>query len=1094
MVRVEKPGVVKGPLVGRDLDMTYAQIASSIEKAALIAGKTPHNPEAKLRELVSPLWQEFLKKQQLTLAFEPRDEYVLANGTPDTVYNRLILEYKKPGTIKADNEKNRVVIAKVQGYIDDLAKKEGWKAERLLGVAFDGEMFLFIRKGRRWIVQNPVAVTSESVEYFLTNLVKLTGGLPLLPEYLIRDFAVGITAESAAVKAIKAFYNSAKKTEHPRARAFFEQWALQFSEVHGSLKTKKFDTDTHLRSYGFSKNEQASFDFLAFFFALDTYYAVLMKLLAYQVVGHYTLSGLVGLPLGHWEQLDSPSLLQKLREVEDGGVFRSLGIRNFLEGDLLSWYLDVWSDSIEGAVREITKRLNSYDPETMELFPDETRDILKKLYQFLVPKQIRHDLGEYYTPDWLAERCLDQVGYGPKERNLLKLRLLDPGCGSGTFLILAIKRAKEHANQKGVQPGETLNQITKNIVGFDLNPLAVISARTNYLLAVAELLKHKTGEFTIPIYLCDSICPPSAKQQPDLLEVEAGHYTISTSVGAFQFPSLLVKREHIQAVTPILEDAVKTNLSTDKLLARVESELGIDKLKTKKFEAVLGKTFHMLVELEAKGINGIWARVIKNAFAPLFVGEFDFVVGNPPWVNWEDLPPSYREQTKTLWREYGLFSLTGHEARLGGGKKDISMLMMYVAIDRYLKDKCKLCFVITQTLFKTQGAGDGFRRFRLGQNGAFFRIEQLDDLSELQPFEGATNRTSIVLCTKGERTKYPLPYLLWRKKEKGKIDVESRFDEVLDATLRRNLKAQPVGQSETSPWISAKPKALVAAKKVIGEADYTAYAGSCTWMNGVYWGRIAPSRKGFIRFANLCDEGKIKIPEVEEEIEATLVYPLLRGREVSRWHSAPEFSLIVSQNPEERTGYELKWMEKHVPKTLEYFKRFKSILIERSGYKKYLASEPFYSIYNVSEKTFALFKVVWKEQSSQFECAVVSSVAGKTVIPDHKLMLVPFHDGVEAHYVCALLNSTIARFIVLAYTISTQQSTHILENVRIPRYDANKDAHKDLARLSEECHGKAAAGIDVSDLEEHIDELAAGLWGLSKEELKDITESLEEMQ
>jgi SAM-dependent methyltransferase len=841
VVRVEKSGVVKGGLVGRDLDMMYAQIASSIQKAALIAGKTPHNPEAKLRELVSPLWEEFLKKQQLTLAFEPRDEYVLANGTPDTVYNRLVLEYKKPGIIKADNDKNRVVIAKVQGYIDDLAKKEGWETKRLLGVAFDGEMFLFVRKARRWIAQTPVPVTVESVEYFLTNLAKLTGGLPLLPEYLIRDFAVGVGTENAATYAIKAFYTSIKNTRHPKVRAFFDQWALQFAEVHGSLETKKFDTDAHLKLYGFSKSEQRDFNFLAFFFALDTYYAALMKLLAYQVVGHYTMSGLVGLPLANWQQLDAASLRERLSEIEEGGVFRSLGIRNFLEGDLLSWYLNIWNNEIETAFREIIKRLNGYDPQTMELFPDETRDILKKVYQFLVPKQIRHDLGEYYTPDWLAERCLDQVGYGPDEGNLLKKRVLDPGCGSGTFLILAIKRAREHAIRNRIEPAETLDHITKNIIGFDLNPLAVISARTNYLLAIAELLKHKKYDVTIPIYLCDSINPPSAEEQADLVDVEAGHYTASTSVGSFQFPEILGKKEYIQAITPLLEDGVKTGLSTEKLLSRVETELKIEKIERKNFGRTLGETYEKLVHLEEKGINGIWARIIKNAFAPLFVGEFDFVVGNPPWVNWEDLPPSYREQTKTLWQEYGLFSLTGHEARLGGGKKDISMLMMYVAIDRYLKDKCKLCFVITQTLFKTQGAGDGFRRFRLGQNAAFFRIQQLDDLSELQPFEGATNRTSIVLCTKGERTKYPLPYLLWKKKEKGRIDVESRFDEVLDATLRRNLKAQPVGQSETSPWISAKPKALVAAKKVIGESDYTAYAGSCTWMNGVYWGRSAPS-------------------------------------------------------------------------------------------------------------------------------------------------------------------------------------------------------------------------------------------------------------
>jgi len=1075
---------------------SYADIVKRIKEAVPEAASTANHPEAKLRELIAPLWDGYLRSKQINLNFQARDERQLANGRADTVFNRLILEYKKPGAIKSNNDKNRQLIAQVKGYIEDLAKKEGWKEKRLLGVAFDGLSFLYIRKVRRWIVEDPIPVSEKSVEYFFLTLEKLTGKIALIPENLIRDFAVGAgSLNYIASNSIKAFYFALTKNVDPKVEVFFKQWALQFAEVHGTIENKKFDAETLFKSYGFKKEEQRDFNFLSFFFALDTYYGLLMKLLAFQVVGFYTLKNVAGLPLADWEKLDSAILKEKLTELEEGGIFRSLGIRNFLEGDLLSWYLNDWNDPIEKAIRGIVERLNQYDLETMELVPDETRDILKKLYQFLVPKQIRHDLGEFYTPDWLAERTLNQVGYGVKEKDLLKKRLLDPGCGSGTFNILAIKRAKEHARLYGISPAETLELITKNIVGFDLNPLAVISARTNYLLAIADLLKYKKGEITIPIYLCDSINPPSAKHQDELFDQEAGHYQISTSVGLFRFPEALVQKALIQKVTVLLEDGVKKKQTTQQFLDRVHAELKTEPKDIKKFDLVLGETYEKLVDLEVKGINGIWARIIKNAFAPLmYENYFDFIVGNPPWVNWQDLPQTYRDQTKALWQNYGLFSLSGHEARLGGGKKDISMLMMYVAIDKYLKDKSKLCFVITQTLFKTQGAGDGFRRFRLGAAGSFFKIEQLDDMVELQPFEGATNRTALVLTIKGEKTKYPLPYTLWRKKEKGKIELDYTFKEASEATVRHNLKAQPVGDSDTSPWMSAKPKALTAIQKTIGKAAYTASAGSCTWLNGVYWGRIKPSKNGLIKFSNLYDEGKIKIESVEEEIERTLVYPLLRGREVERWKSAPESFIIVSQDPKERTGHELKWMEKHVPKTLAYFNQFKGKLLGRSGYKKYLDGEPFYSIYNVSENTFAPFKVVWKEQSSEFECAVVSSIDGKVIVPDHKLMLVPFQGEGEAHYVCSLLNSTVSQFIVQAYTISTQQSTHILENIKIPKYDPKNEMHKELARLSKQCHEKVAAGISVSDLEEQIDELAAELWGLSKEELKEIKDSLEEMR
>jgi type I restriction-modification system DNA methylase subunit len=52
----------------------------------------------------------------------------------------------------------------------------------------------------------------------------------------------------------------------------------------------------------------------------------------------------------------------------------------------------------------------------------------------LVDPDTRHDLGEFYTPDWLAEIMLDHVLAENPD-----VRLLDPACGSGTFLYTAIR-------------------------------------------------------------------------------------------------------------------------------------------------------------------------------------------------------------------------------------------------------------------------------------------------------------------------------------------------------------------------------------------------------------------------------------------------------------------------------------------------------------------------------------------------------------------------------------------------------------------------------------------------------------------------------
>lgn len=1082
---------------------TLTETVHQIEQAVKIAEITPIYPEKKLRELVSPIWQNFLKEKRVGLNLQIRDELILANGKPDTVFNKLILEYKKPHVIKTDNDKNRKLIAQVQGYILDLAKAEHFSKERVLGVAFDGDYFLFMRYVGRWINEEPIPLSESSLDFFLKNLEKLTSKAALIPENLIRDFAVGKESRNkVAVDCIKAFYNEINQHGNEtdiKEHFFFEQWREQFAEVHGSLEQKKIDTKTLFTSYGFSKREQQDFNVNAFFFALDSYYALLMKLLSYQVVGFYTLHDLIGLPLHDWENLSSDELRRKCDELEDGGFFHSIGIRNFLEGDLFSWYVQAWNENIYQSIQQIVGHLNDYDPETMELVPDETRDILKKLYQNLVPQKIRHDLGEYYTPDWLAERCLNQLNYNGDP----KLRILDPGWGSGTFPILAIKRAKEYAKKNKLNPSETLKKILFNIQGFDLNPIAVISARTNYMLAIADLLKYKTGEITIPIYLCDSIKPPEARIAHDMtLFPEKIPYEVKTAVGDFFFSHSIISKSRIQQLANLMEDSVKAMHSSEDFLKRVEEELNLTQGEFRESELYLIEAYENLVELEHKGINGVWARIIKNAFAPLFVGQFDLVVGNPPWVNWISLPNEYRKIIKPIWANYDLFEHKGLDARLGKACDDISILMTYVAIDKYLKDKGKLCFVITQTLFKTAGGGEGFRRFRLGRRGIPFKVLQVDDMVNLEPFKNAKNRTSVLLCHKGYETTYPVDYSLWSKKIKGTIAEDSEWKEVQARVSQRFLKAFPISGLQ-SAWFTTKMRDISQLKNVLGMSYYSARVGSHTGGgNGIYWVKISgKSENGLLKIENLFDVGTKKYQPASRYIEKECLYPLLRGRDVNKWYARSSALIILPQNTTEmnKALSESALKAKH-PYTLDYFKIFESELRKRSHYKKHFEPQraPFYSMYNVGSYTFAPYKAVWKEQANGIQCALVSTDIvedeEKIIIPDHKLMLVPFGKRVEAHFVVSCLNCSISRFIVMAYSISTQQSTHILQNIAIPKFNPSNQIHRELSHLSQQCHKKAEIGIPVSDLEEQIDELSAKMWGLTPDELQDIKDSLKELQ
>jgi N-6 DNA Methylase len=121
-------------------------------------------------------------------------------------------------------------------------------------------------------------------------------------------------------------------------------------------------------------------------------------------------------------------------------------------------------------------------------------------------------LGEYYTPDWLAKRTIDEVGFDGDPGT----RVLGPACGSGTFLILAIERVRQWLANRSVEWGtnekrrEAVNLIRHHIEGFDPNPLAVIAARTNSLLALGPLLRYRGSgsDFEIPVYLTDSVLLP----------------------------------------------------------------------------------------------------------------------------------------------------------------------------------------------------------------------------------------------------------------------------------------------------------------------------------------------------------------------------------------------------------------------------------------------------------------------------------------------------------------------------------------------------------------------------------------------------------
>ena len=135
-----------------------------------------------------------------------------------------------------------------------------------------------------------------------------------------------------------------------------------------------------------------------------------------------------------------------------------------------------------------------------------------------------------------------------------------------------------------------------------------------------------------------------------------------------------------------------------------------------------------------------------------------------------------------------------------------------------------------------------------------------------------------------------------------------------------------------------------------------------------------------------------------------------------------------------------------------------------------MAKGAFYSMYAVGPYTIAPWKVVWREQASRMTAAVCGAIAGRPVIPDHKLMMVPVESDSEGHYLCAILNSPAVVGLVTAYTTSTSISTHVLDHVRVPKFDPADPLHAELAAFGASATKKGSA--DDAKLEQ----LARRLW------------------
>ena len=1022
--------------------------------------------EATLRVRVERILSNYLADIGVTYQSIHERRTITTGRRTDALFGTVVIEYKKPDRLAAASQWREATL-QIQGYLEEEATRSKLPVERYAGILIDGLNIGFIRRVENdWSIIGPERINANNIGLALEYLRGLSRK-PLDPEQLSNDFGPQTDIARAS---IVAFWN-ALNTPSNKTDMLYQEWKQLFGQISGYKSEQLPEIIALEKEYEINGDH----DMPRLLFTVHTYYALLIKLLAAEILT-LVRQGIGHSFIEHASVLHLDELKKTFAEMEDGGTFRNLQIENLLEGDFFSWYLEQWNPSIAESIHQMLLTLQTYEPGTALLAPERVKDLLKRLYQHLIPATLRHDLGEFYTPDWLANWLLDKVGYdGTPE-----VRILDPSCGTGTFLIFAINRVREKARVNNLASKDILQTITKNIVGFDLNPLAVVAARTNYILALGDLLEAQTEPIVIPIFLSDSIFSPSRR---DTIAGSICSYTIATQRGNIivDIPVKLIEQNQLADLLAEVEIAVlQKDADEDECLERVAHRVGFSEEETALYADYIKSLFREIRTLELQNWNRIWTRIIKNYYASASVGEFDIIAGNPPWLRWTRLPINYRETIKDYCIAYGLFS---QDTYVGGIETDISTILTYSSIEKWLKRGGILGFLITQTVFKSMSS-EGFRKFQL-PDGTKLQVVEVHDMVEIKPFENVANKTAALFLRKGEATVYPVSYIAWEKIHKVRLRQDSTLSEVYAITRQKKWVASPV-YPNGGPWLTVEVELLPAVQRMIGTSDFYARKGITSDLNGVYWIELLAQRgESLFHFRNLHTIGKHSVLPFEGLIERGIVFPLIRGRDTRPFYAeASHIYVIVPQDG--MRGFPEAYMRLTYRNALDYFRRYKTQLEARASYRRYHIGRnqaelaPYYSLWNVGPYTFVRHKVAWREvQEPQHFFAsylgpIMDPFLGEVpVIPDHKLYFVPCQSEEEAHYLCGFLNSPAVRAFITGYVIDTQIATHITEYINIPPYNPTNAFHHELSWLSstisrERREASAEERMKIEEIVEHL--------------------------
>lgn len=1036
-----------------------AKNASRLASVAAAAAEAAQN-EAQLRHELEAALKQACEAKRIPWTPFQLERALKESGKPtkfaDVAHGAVVIEYEPPKSFAGKaNGKARHARTQAEEYAILISAEEGRRLEDYVLVVWDGSHISFgnyIAGEPEWdgVVPFDTAAASR-----LLDLLECDGR-PLVHPQLLRVL-VGPDSEHGIALIPLLYASICEAVAAPRAsktKMLFTEWRRLFSQVVGFQPE---NMKSLLARQEISHDQPYDQHPAAYLFALNTYIAIIAKVVA-----------ACALPKPSQNLLDpSVPVADRLRAVETGALFEESGILNMLSGDFFAWYLDDKSwDKSQPHLEAMFAKLSGIDFAIAKKNPSTTRDLFKGIYERFIPREVRHALGEFYTPDWLAEHGLDLIEWDTDQP------LTDPTCGSGTFLLEALRRRRlRHGD------GASARTLIAGLNGIDLNPLAVLVAKGSLAVFLSPFL-DPSDPIRLPVYLADAINPASTS--PGLFPSYS--YIIQTEIGPKEFsvPPVMIGHADFFKVFATIRMLIDADFNTAKVIRAIKPDLNRMLLNSADIQTI-ETTVKNLISLHEQGWNGIWCAILADRFAAGAIPPSSRVCGNPPWVKWSNLPEEYTKSIQEECRRLGVFS---SNTWVGGIESDISTVVTYQAIYRYLAPSGRLGFFLPGSVFTTPSSA-GFRKFAVGPEGVECKVLLVEDFDEVKPFDGVTNLPRFLAVERNAATVFPVPYRKWilAAVPASKLRCSANAEAFRQGAQRKDYTAVPVpGGNSGRPWLIGSARAQAVFSKIFAGSErvYQARKGVTADRNGVFWVREESQRdEKSVTVRNAASVGKTKgIPEITAPIESMHLFPLLRGQGVRPFSAIPdrELRIIVPQ----RGMHGDPDLPTNAPMTFKFLSRFKSELESRSSLKRFQKGQAFYSLWSTGIYTFAPFKVLWREIGKSFAAAYVGSAltrfAGeKPVIPDHKLYFIPIETEAEAAYLTGFLNAPVISEAVSAYASQLSLGVSVAEYLNIPRFDidnAEMVAISDIsARITATLEG--ATTKELMDLDSRVKNILA---------------------